>query len=60
MKRHLLRCARRTSVMAGLAAMSLWVPAPGSTAEPQGAVGALAQARAALDRGDLDAARPAL
>lgn len=60
MKRHLLRSARRTSVMAGLAAMSLWVPAPGSTAEPQGAVGALAQARAALDRGDLDAARPAL
>ena len=39
---------------------SLVVPGIAAAAEPQGAVNALALARAALDRGDLDAARPAL
>ncbi len=69
MKRLRLRCARTSSVLAAMAtmtalatmnAMGLHLSAAGHAAEPPGAAGTLAQARAALDRGDLDAARPAL
>lgn len=41
-------------------ATGLFLPAFSAAAEPQGAASALDQARGALDRGDLDAARPAL
>ena len=41
-------------------ATGLFLPAIAAAAEPQGAASALEQARGALDRGDLDAARPAL
>ncbi|MEO8195204.1 MAG: hypothetical protein ABI689_00630 [Thermoanaerobaculia bacterium] len=55
MKRWLWLCASLSGLASGL-----FLPARGVAAEPQGAASALAQARGALDRGDLDAARPGL
>lgn len=58
MKRFLLRYGRETA-MTTILALSLFLPVAVQAAAPATAANALAQARAALDRGDLDAARPA-
>lgn len=55
MKRRLWLCAGAIALATGLL-----LPAVAAAAEPQGAANALGQAREALDRGDLDAARPGL
>ena len=59
MKRFLSRYGRGTA-MTTILALSLFLPVAVQAAAPATAANALAQARAALDRGDLDAARPGL
>ncbi len=53
------RCLWQWTGAVGLAS-ALLQAMPAAAAEPQGAAGGLAQAQAALDRGDLDGARPGL